>query len=57
MENEQIDLCPKCSANWTVLKEMLAELRGTDNHEMAVRIISNCAVCGNHFLNPIGAKE
>ena len=56
MENEQIDLCPKCGANWTVLNEMLAEEPGTDNYVIADRLIRACVVCRDHFLNPIGAK-
>ena len=51
------EICPKCGANWTALKEMLAEEAGTDNYIIADRAIMACVVCRDHFLNPIGAKE
>ena len=47
------ELCEKCGANWPVIKKMLTEPQGTDNHELADRLIRACVVCREHFLSPL----
>lgn len=38
-------LCPECKANWTAIKEMIAEDIDSDDFQLACYIIDNCTTC------------
>ena len=39
------EVCPYCGADRDQLRAMLKELKGSDNWEMARKIIGNCKAC------------
>jgi len=43
------ETCPKCSADWINLAEMLLAPLGEDDRETALAMIKNCDYCGIKF--------
>lgn len=45
IEDKEINTCPTCGANRDLVFEMAVEEFGSDNYEIAWKIIRNCQAC------------
>ena len=45
------DICEKCGANRNLVFEMAVEEIGSDNFEIAWKILANCKACKEEYRN------